>query len=49
MQGHEEVVKTCRLVLKFAQIANDELSLALISDRMRIHEKNAWMLRSLQN
>lgn len=46
-QGHEQVVKTCRDVLKLAQHANDESSSALVSDRMRIHEKTAWMLRAM--
>jgi starvation-inducible DNA-binding protein len=44
--SHEQVVKTCRSVLKVAQQADDESSAALISDRMRIHEKTAWMLRA---
>ena len=47
-QGHEQVVKTCRKVLKLAQDANDESSAALVSDRMRSHEKTAWMLRATQ-
>ncbi len=47
-EGHEQVVKTCRAALVFAQEADDESSAALISDRMRVHEKTAWMLRSLQ-
>ena len=46
-QGHEQVVKTCREALKSAQEADDESSAALISDRMRVHEKTAWMLRAL--
>jgi starvation-inducible DNA-binding protein len=46
-QGHEQVVKTCREVLKLAQSADDESTSALASDRMRIHEKTAWMLRAL--
>ena len=46
--GHEQVVKTCRDVLAIAQEANDESSAALISDRMRVHEKTAWMLRAMQ-
>ncbi|GGZ99062.1 DNA starvation/stationary phase protection protein [Arenicella chitinivorans] len=45
--GHEQVVKTCRAALTVAQEADDESSAALISDRMRIHEKTAWMLRAL--
>lgn len=46
-KGHEQVVKTCRDVLKVAQDASDESTAALVSDRMRIHEKTAWMLRAL--
>ena len=40
-------MRTSREVLATAQEADDESSAALISDRMRIHEKTAWMLRSL--
>ena len=46
-QGHESVVKTCRRVLKSAQEADDESTASLVSDRMRVHEKTAWMLRAL--
>ncbi len=45
--SHETVVRTCRNALKLAQDADDESSAALISDRMRVHEKTAWMLRAL--
>ena len=45
-RGHEQVVKTCRSVLSVAQDADDESTAALVSDRMRIHEKTAWMLRA---
>ncbi len=45
--NHELVVKTCREVLKLAEAVDDESSLALVSDRMRIHEKTAWMLRAM--
>ena len=45
--GHETVVKTCRHVLKAAQMSDDESSASLISDRMRVHEKTAWMLRAM--
>ncbi|MCI0505075.1 MAG: DNA starvation/stationary phase protection protein [Gammaproteobacteria bacterium] len=47
-RGHEQVVKTCREVLALAQDAGDESTAALVSDRMRVHEKTAWMLRALQ-
>ena len=46
--SHEQVIRTCRDVLKKAQAGNDESSVALISDRMRIHEKTAWMLRAMR-
>ena len=47
-KGHEKVVKTARKVLKVAQEADDESSASLVSDRMRVHEKTAWMLRATQ-
>lgn len=46
MQAHETVVRTSREALKVAQEAEDESSASLIGDRMRIHEKTAWMLRA---
>ncbi len=45
--GHEQIVKTCRAVLAKAQEADDESTASLVSDRMRVHEKTAWMLRAL--
>ena len=45
-KGHEQVVKTARAVLKLAQDGDDESTIALVSDRMRIHEKTSWMLRA---
>lgn len=45
-KGHEQVIKTARKVLKVAQEADDESTASLVSDRMRIHEKTAWMLRA---
>jgi len=47
-KAHEQVVKTCRDVLVKAQRAHDESTAALVSDRMRVHEKTAWMLRALK-
>lgn len=44
--GHEQVIRTAREVLKVAQEADDESTASLVSDRMRIHEKTAWMLRA---
>ncbi len=45
--GNEIVVQTCREALPLAQEANDESTASLISDRMSVHEKTAWMLRSM--
>lgn len=47
-RGHEQVVKTSRKALSVAQKADDESTVALVSDRMRVHEKTAWMLRAMQ-
>lgn len=47
VKSNETVVRTARSALGVAQDADDESSAALISDRLRIHEKTAWMLRSL--
>lgn len=47
VNSNETVVRTSRTALKIAQQADDESSAALISDRLRVHEKTAWMLRSL--
>lgn len=47
-KAHEQVVRTAREVLKVAQEADDESTASLVSDRMRIHEKTAWMLRVTQ-
>ena len=41
------VVRTARSVLPLAEKANDQPTLDVLTQRMDIHEKNAWMLRSL--
>lgn len=46
VQSNETVVRTAREILPAAQQANDESTASLIADRMVIHEKTAWMLRS---
>ncbi len=48
-KNHEIVVRTCREVLRVAQHACDESTIALVSDRMRVHEKTSWMLRAIEN
>lgn len=45
--GQETVVRTARSVFPDVDKANDEPTADLLTQRMQIHEKNAWMLRSL--
>ncbi|HKX37906.1 MAG TPA: Dps family protein [Burkholderiales bacterium] len=47
IEGQEAVVRTAREVLPVAERADDQPTLDLLTQRMQIHEKNAWMLRSL--
>jgi len=47
VEGHETVVHTCRLVLHTAEHADDQATVEMLTERMAIHEKTAWMLRSL--
>ena len=44
--GHETVVRTLREALPRAQEAGDESTVSLLSDRLVVHEKTAWMLRT---
>ena len=45
--GQEAVVKTARGMFAIVDKAGDEPTADLLTQRMQIHEKNAWMLRSL--
>lgn len=45
--GNEAVCRTARKVLKTADGAGDDPTVDLMTQRLNIHEKNAWMLRSL--
>jgi starvation-inducible DNA-binding protein len=47
VKGQEAVARTARAVFPTAEAANDEPTADLLTQRMQIHEKNAWMLRSL--
>jgi starvation-inducible DNA-binding protein len=46
-RGHEQVAKTARTVFAAADKANDQPSADVLTQRLQIHEKTAWMLRSL--
>lgn len=47
MQGHEAVARTARELLPVAEKAGDEPTADLATQRLTIHEKNAWMLRAI--
>ncbi|EIW90082.1 Ferritin Dps family protein [Alishewanella agri BL06] len=47
VKGQEAIAKTARSIVPVADGASDEVTLDLLTQRMTVHEKNAWMLRSL--
>jgi starvation-inducible DNA-binding protein len=47
VDGQEAVTRTLRKAFEVADAANDQPTADLLTQRMEIHEKNAWMLRSL--
>ena len=47
VSGHEAVARTVRAAFPAAQKAGDESTCDLYTQRLNIHEKTAWMLRSL--
>lgn len=47
VKGHEGVARTARGLFKLVDKANDEPTADLLTQRLDIHEKTAWMLRSL--
>jgi len=47
LQGQEAVIRTARAVFPVAEKAGDQPTADLLTQRMQVHEKAAWMLRSL--
>lgn len=47
VKGQEAVVRTARSIFPASERANDEPTADLLTQRMQVHEKNAWMLRSM--
>jgi len=47
VEGNEAVARTARAMFPSVEKADDEPTADLLTQRMQIHEKNAWMLRSL--
>ena len=47
VEGQATVVRTARALFSVAEKANDQPTCDLLTQRMQMHEKYAWMLRSL--
>jgi len=47
VKGHEAVTRTARIAFQITDRAGDESSSDMLTQRLQIHEKTAWMLRSL--
>ncbi len=47
VEGQEAVIRTARSIFPTAEKAGDEPTADLLTQRMQLHEKTAWMLRSL--
>ena len=47
VRAHEAVVRTARSVFPAAEEAGDEPTADLLTQRMQVSEKTAWMLRSM--
>jgi len=47
VSGQEAVARTARSIFPVVEKANDQPTADLLTQRMNVHEKNAWMLRSL--
>ncbi len=47
VHDHEVVAKTARSLFPRVSEAGDEVSADLLTQRLQVHEKTAWMLRSL--
>jgi starvation-inducible DNA-binding protein len=46
VEGHETVIRTAREVITVAEAAGDVATADLVTSRIEIHEKTAWMLRA---
>lgn len=47
VEGQETIARVARSLFRNAELASDQPTCDLLTQRMQIHEKNAWMLRSL--
>ncbi len=47
VKGHEAVARTARSVFPIVEKSSDEPTADLLTQRLQVHEKTAWMLRSM--
>lgn len=47
VEGHEAVIRTAREVFPIAEKGGDQSTMDMLTQRLEVHEKTAWMLRSL--
>jgi len=47
VEGHETVIKTARSLYPICDSSDDDATADLLTARIQVHEKTAWMLRSL--
>ena len=47
VQAQESVIRTARSIFPDAETAHDEATADLLTQRLQLHEKTAWMLRAL--
>jgi starvation-inducible DNA-binding protein len=45
-EGHQAIVRIARTLLRTAEDAGDDATADLLTERIQVHEKAAWMLRS---
>lgn len=46
VSDHEVIIRLARKLLPEIEATSDQVTVDLLSERMEVHEKNAWMLRS---
>ncbi len=47
VDGHQAVARTARNALPRAEASNDQPTIDLLTQRLNVHEKTVWMLRSI--
>lgn len=47
LKANEQVISTARAALPACEEGSDEASLDLLTQRLQVHSKTAWMLRSI--